>query len=367
MTSPGSVAIIALIAAMFPISSPAAETAAETTAETAPQNTLIPIPFYFYTPETESGFGALTSYYFRTDGSPAARPSTLTLMFVYTTKKQASVLLGGEVYTRNGERRWRGEIAAAEFPNTFWGIGNDTPDEFEEDYTPRAFSIGLGFERRMRDVWYVGPRASAVYRTLHETEDDGALAGPAIPGTNDGWVVRLGATLSRDTRDLPVQPRTGSFQMIEADVAETWWGSDYAYTSFTASHSQFFSRGRSPVIGGRVLVRATTSTPPFDLLPQLGGDSLLRGIFEGRHRDRQLLAGQIEVRLPIWRRVGAAVFAAAGQVSPAFDRFRIDGFHASGGGGLRYMVNTGERLNIRADFGVGEGQSGFYLAIGEAF
>jgi hypothetical protein len=51
----------------------------------------------------------------------------------------------------------------------------------------------------------------------------------------------------------------------------------------------------------------------------------------------------------------------------SFDDLRWDRMHFSYGGGLRLMVQEKEKLNLRIDYGVGEGRSGVYVILKEAF
>lgn len=358
-----------LVAVFFWCGSVATVSADEVAADSAESrgNTLIPIPFYFYSPETESGFGALMSYLFRPDGTPDDRPSSLTAIFVYTTKSQASLTLEGEVYLSGGRNRLRGAVGVSEFPNTFWGVGNDTPDDLEEDYTPRGGFAQIGVERRFAGVWYVGPNIKVFYREMAKTEADGLIDTRAVSGTEDGWVTSAGATLTRDSRDDTVYPRSGTLHVAELDVADGAIGSDHAYTRIALSSAVYTTPWSTHVLAARVTAQSVTANPPFDLLPGLGGDTLLRGYYAGRYRERNMVTAQIEYRLPVWRRIGAVLFAGAGQVAHDVDAFRADGIHASGGFGLRVLVSRAEGLNLRADIGTAETGSGFYLGIGEAF
>ena len=125
----------------------------------------------------------------------------------------------------------------------------------------------------------------------------------------------------------------------------------------------------SNVLALRALGAASVATPPFDLMPQLGGDALLRGYFSGRYRDRQLMAFQAEYRFHLWWRIGGVGFIGAGQLGDVFGDFDLGSFHTNAGGGIRFLLSRAEGLNIRADWGWGLGasSSGFYLSLGEAF
>ncbi len=142
---------------------------------------------------------------------------------------------------------------------------------------------------------------------------------------------------------------------------------DNGFGAYTVDLRRYFPVARTHVVALQALGIATSGEPPFDLYPQLGGESLLRGYFQGRYRDRSLLALQGEYRLPLFWRLGAAGFVGAGQVAPRIGDFGLDRFWVSGGAGLRFLLARREGLNIRADFAFGEDSSGFYLSIGEAF
>jgi hypothetical protein len=122
------------------------------------------------------------------------------------------------------------------------------------------------------------------------------------------------------------------------------------------------------VLAYQAIARATTGDPPFQLLPAIGGQNLLRGVYDGRYRDRYALAGQAEYRAHLWWRFGAVAFLGAGQVARRGGDFRIDGLHPTGGGGLRFTLDPRERMNLRVDYGMGQGgTSGLYITVGEAF
>lgn len=343
---------------------------AEQDSASTPGNTLVPLPVLFYMPETGVGFGGLVTYYFRTSGGGVEeRPSSVTPILVYTAKKQVIALFEGEVYL--SEERYRIDLEAGYslFPTKFWGVGNQTPEAAEEDYTPRTVNVAVTLQRRAGHAWYVGGTVRVGYRALVEVEEDGLLDRASLPGTNDGRVVGLGLRVTRDTRDNLVYPRSGSFHQFGGSWYSSDLGSSYDYGSFSLDLRKYLSVVATHVVAFRGLAMASASQPPFDLMPQLGGDVLLRGYFGGRYRDRQLLAFQGEYRTPIWWRVGLVGFAGAGQVADSWGELELGDFHANAGVGVRFQLSRTEGLNIRADYGWGldAGTTGFYLSVGEAF
>jgi outer membrane protein assembly factor BamA len=106
---------------------------------------------------------------------------------------------------------------------------------------------------------------------------------------------------------------------------------------------------------------------PFHKLAALGGQSMMRGYYEGRYLGNKLLAGQVEYRIPIYWRFGAVAFAGAGDVASTMSRFNLHDLKPSYGFGIRYVFNPDEKLSLRLDFGFGRNTSGVYITAAEAF
>lgn len=329
---------------------------------------LIPLPVIFYQPETGLGFGVtLINYYRVTPGDTISPPSSLSLVGIYTTKNQLILAAWSDMFL--AEDRWRisSAVSYSKFPTKYWGIGNDTPDSAEEDYTPKALTLKLWPQKKIGTGWYAGLAANIIDRSISEVSDGGLIDSGLAPGVRDEQALGLGASLIRDSRDNRVYPRRGSYHKLLVDLfADVWFG-DSGFGVYTLDLRKYFPVARTHVLALQALGIATSGEPPFDLYPQLGGESLLRGYFQGRYRDRNLLALQGEYRLPLFWRFGAAGFVGVGQVAPDIGGFGLDRFWVAGGAGLRFLLAKREGLNIRADFAFGEGSSGFYLSLGEAF
>lgn len=329
---------------------------------------LIPLPVIFYQPETGLGFGLTAINYYRmTPGDTISPPSSMTLVGIYTTKNQLILAVWSDMFL--DEDRWRisSAVSYSQFPTKYWGIGNDTPDSAEEDYTPKALTLRLWPQKRIGTGWYAGLAANIIDRRITEVSDDGLIDTGLAPGVKDEQALGLGGSLIRDSRDNTVYPRRGSYHKLLVDLfADVWFG-DNGFGVYTLDLRKYFPVARTHVLALQALGIATSGEPPFDLYPQLGGESLLRGYFQGRYRDRSLLALQGEYRLPLFGRFGAAGFVGFGQVAPDISEFGFDRFWVAGGAGLRFLLAKREGLNIRADFAIGQGSSGFYLSLGEAF
>jgi outer membrane protein assembly factor BamA len=350
------------------------ETAGESTHATqadsasSPGTSIIPFPFVFYTPETKVGFGGTLITMFRlSQGGGQDQPSSLSPIFVYTQKKQIVAMVETELFFGEGRYRLNADLGYSKFPNTIWGIGNDTPDELEEDYTPRLISANVQFQRRVAPGWYVGGRIEFAQRKLVETDSTGLLQAGLLPGTEDGRILSGGLLITWDTRDNTVNPRSGGYRQLRASINDSAVGSDYDFSSYSLDVRQYVSLAPGHVLALRGLGQASVGTQPFDVLPQLGGEELLRGYYGGRYRDRNLVALQGEYRAHVWKRFGIIGFVSAGRVSHRLSEMDLTGIKPAAGFGLRFLLAPDEGLNLRADWGFGNGSSGFYLGMGEVF
>jgi hypothetical protein len=372
---------VAILTALLFASAPelahgqARDTLASDTAAVEPdgRTSLIPLPVVFYQPETGVGFGLSGVYLFHLgragDSEERRLPSAVSAIGIYTTKSQIIVAVQTELYPASGSYRFIGELSFSKFPTKVWGIGNDTPDELEEDYTPVSFNLTLEAQHRLRRGWYAGITTQFAYRELKEVLNGGLIDSGMIPGTEDGRVVGAGLLLLRDTRESTWYPRSSSFHQIRAMLFDGAIGSDYDYFTVTIDLRRYMAVFKSHVLALRALGNGIGGDPPFDILPQLGGDALLRGYYQGRFRDKDLLAFQAEYRAPVWWKLGAVAFASAGQVAPDLGGLRVDAFHPAAGFGFRFLIQEAEGVQIRADFawGFDVESSGFYINIGEAF
>ena len=190
-----------------------------------------------------------------------------------------------------------------------------------------------------------------------------------VVDSDDGRIIGAGLLVTRDTRNNAVYPSAGSYHQLRVTLYDGLFQSNYGFGSYSLDLRTYMAPVQRHVLAIRAVGQSTSGTASFDVLPQLGGDALLRGYFQGRFRDRHLLAGQLEYRAPVWWRLGVVGFVSGGQVASAFDGFTWGGFKASAGGGLRFLLDPQSGLNIRADYGwaFDIGTGGFYLNVGEAF
>lgn len=101
------------------------------------------------------------------------------------------------------------------------------------------------------------------------------------------------------------------------------------------------------------------------MLAQVGGPNRMRGYFEGRYRDKNIIEAQIELRQHLWRRNGAVLWVGAANVFPAFKDMRWRQTLWNFGVGYRWAFKQG--VNVRLDLGFTKNGLGFAFNINEAF
>jgi outer membrane protein assembly factor BamA len=332
------------------------------------RNYFVPVPVIYYTPETKLAFGVSGAYIYRTDpGDLESRPSTLGGIAIYTTRNQIITALGFDHYFDRDRQQLEGVVAYQKFPDDFYGIGNDTPADDPDDYTDEAAAINLDYVRVIRGDWRAGGGFLFGTSSITGVDPGDLLDGDIVPGSGGGQVLGAGILARYDSRDKVGYPVSGAFHQLAWRVHGEVLGADFAFNQTTADLRQYLPLGGKRVVAIRALGMANGGTVPFQMLPALGGDQLMRGYYAGRFRERQLLASQVEYRSYVWKRLGFAAFGAVGQVAHDWSDMRLDDFRFSYGLGLRFLLISQEGMNLRADFGFGEDQSAFYIGFSEAF
>jgi hypothetical protein len=328
----------------------------------------VPLPVIAYAPETSLMLGAASVFTFhlktppaRADGQRVKR-SSLMVVAAATFKAQYLFEVRPNLYFDGDDWQLWGTQEALWFPRTFWGIGNDTPDDAEEDYTEQQFGSQLGLNRRVISSFRAGLETEVHHLRFAQVETGGLIDTDAVPGSDGGWLVGLGPVLLWDGRDTDFSARRGGRYELRSVFFTSALGSDYSFAFLLLDLRQFFPLPYGHVLATQLYGKLVTEGAPFASLTMLGGSLRLRGFYEGRYRDRQLVTGQVEYRLPVFWRFGAAAFVAAGDVAPAMDAFDLREFKLAGGGGLRFEVEPRERVNVRLDGAVtSHGDVGVYL------
>ena len=347
-------------------SSPDQAASGVSTAEPTPERSgwLYILPVVAYSPETKFAFGGSAGRFYRFGDDPSVRPTTTTPLALVTTEGQ--VILGLFTDAWWDANRWHlvSNLGFSKFPTQFYGVGDATPESAEEDFTPSTTTLLLEAKRQLAGGFYLGGILDVRHTSIADVEAGGLLDTGDFYGADGGTAVGVGVSAAWDTRDAVFYPTRGWWHRVAATRYLDVLGGDHVYTWLDASAARYWSLGGSRVLAARVSGSFISGgRAPFNHLNRL----MLRGYFEERYLENHVVRAQLEYRTGLWKRLGAVVFAGAGELASTMDRLRLDEALPVGGFGLRFNVRGDETANLRLDFGFGDGQRGVYVRFGEAF
>jgi hypothetical protein len=330
-------------------------------------------PTLAYAPETswEIGFSPLYVYYANQDTTN--RLSEVNGFAFVTLQNQYGLWLDNANYTQGNQWFFLGRVRIQSFPLFYHGIGSDTP----ERYTARVDANQVWIkERVLRQFFpnvFFGPefdfqRMSNV-RFVPAQESAPLELPPGYEGSNN---FGIGLGLVYDDRHNVLNVRDGNFSELAVIRYNPFWNSNFNFTTVISDTRIYRPITDNTVWANQLFGQFNWGTVPFNQLSLMGGESLMRGYYTGRYRDQNQVAFQSEIRfLPIpmgfSKRLGAAVFAGAGQVFPNSRNFALSNFEWSAGTGIRFLLFPKKDIFTRLDFAMTREGSGFYFFIGEAF
>ena len=338
----------------------------------------IPVPVFSYSEETGMLFGITKFNDFNIgDTLPSSvgktQPSMVSALVYYTQKKQFKINVETDLMFHQNKQNLKARATYLNFPLLFFGVGNDTKIEDGVSVLYEDVQFAGSFSQRIHKNIYAGPS----YKYLNslrveytDSTDDSPIIDSVDISENIGLTSGLGAVFTYEGRDNRLNAFKGSYVKIEVEFFEKWVGSDFEYIRMFIDMRKYVPllKNNKLILAGQILGEFVTDGANIQGLPNIGGpDWGSRGIYYGRFRDESSLAGNLELRFPLFWIFGGTVFGGVGQVQPTLANFTWSGNHYILGGGLRLMVSSKNRVNLRFDFGISKDDTAFIIAFGEAF
>lgn len=334
------------------------------------RNTLI-LPLVARSIETDWSVGAAGSFTFRFNQSDTTtRTSNTQALLLYSLRKQFIAAINGTAYLPSERYILNYQLSYSYFPDKFWGLGKNAPDKNEEAYIFKQYYTYLHFQRKLRNRYFVGLLYEYQRLLTVDYQAGGLFDKLAVPGRYPYHISGAGLSLTFDSRNNAFAPDRGSFFQVYFNHFTPAFGSDFRYTNYVVDVRRFV-----PLYGKQVLALEAYSffnsgNVPLRSLATFGGANSMRGFYDGRYRSKNQVVVQAEYRVPLFWRLGAVGFAGIGNVGDSISDVNFRNLKYSYGGGLRVALNRRERLNLRIDYGWGQGEStsnGLYFQLGEAF
>ena len=268
----------------------------------------------------------------------------------------------------------------------YFGIGNETPDYNESTYVKdqAAFvaSLGYNFTGELQLAWGTRWRRVDVRPgVLSGIPSIGTLY-PDVNGLGNEHALEQTLTLTYDTRDSPVIPRSGARYLFYGGFASRSLGSSVAYSFFGADARCYFPFGERLTLALHAAARYMPSAEeaPFWALSSLGGDRSvpndrepLRSDGADRYVDENVVATGAELRARV------AGFDAFGtrvslELAPFIDAGKV---FSNGPGSVLSDMHTAVGMGVRGvaspyvvgyvDVGYGRGKAVVFSGINYPF
>ena len=326
-------------------------------------------PYAFFSPETALAFGAGGIYVFYTAKDSIMNPSKIGFGGYYSTLKNYKISVNPALYFFKNTLFVRAPVSYGFFTDKFWGQGDSTPDIGNEAYTNQVFAATLYIQSP--PLFANADRSGLVVdfnnTEIIDREENEILTDSTLVGVDGGSILGIGIDLTWENRDNIFFPNSGGYQYFRFSYYPTL-SSNYKFVDIELDVRKYWAIKKDHVFAANFYLNAVSGEVPFYKLPALGGSKRMRGYFYGRYRDNFYAMLQGEYRQYFWRRWGFVAFAGVGNVASEIIEYDFGTLKYNFGAGLRFQFNQEQKINLRADIGIGpDGNMGVYFGIEEAF
>ena len=321
----------------------------------------------FYDKTSGLGIGICGSgLYHLQPSNPSLPHSDISLTVRATTKGMFSLDAEGRNYLPNDRFRADYEVELTTFRNEFWGLGyaqNDVDAHSSFFTRNQVFATG-SFLVRLAPRLYLGPSLyySLYYADKRDARADSLLGDRPRHTSTPG----LGLTLRYDSRDHALEPRHGMYFNLEQRIQPSCLGNKRTFTTTEMEWRAFTPLWKGCILGGEIHALVNCGKDiPWTEYAYVGGNQRMRGYYEARYMDRNVVEAQVELRQHIKGRSGVVAWAGFANVFRDTHSWQFRQTLPNGGFGYRWRFKPG--VNVRLDLGFTRNGPSFIFAINEAF
>ena len=317
-----------------------------------------------YSAATSAGLGGTASGLYSWNRSDPTLPkSNISIYANASITGMLALGLRGNNFLPCNRNRFNYTLAVYTLPGKFWGIGydNGANDANKCDYNRVRLFFKTDFLFRVSDAIYVGPVLDFEWVNGYGFEN------PALLNGQDKTVLNYGAGInfSYDTRDFVLNAYRGNYFRVEQMFYPSAFGNDYAFSYTDLTYCGYRMVWKGGVLAMELHALFNYGDVPWTMMAQVGVLGRMRGYYEGRYRDKNIMEGQVELRQRIKGRHGVAIWAGMANVFSNFDHIYYKQILPNMGVGYRWEFK--KRVNIRLDFGLTRDEPNFTFNINEAF
>lgn len=319
----------------------------------------------YYTSDIGVGIGLVASGLYGTGVADSViPPSNIGIFGKVSTKGFATIGIDGTHISPTDSYRVTYLTEFFADPSDYWGIGYEMGNNSANESSMKRIGIKANgaILFHMGSNLYIGPMIALDYIHAFEIERHYLLDGMR----STTWSYGAGVTLSYDSRDVLTNPHKGFYAAVTQCFRPKFIGNKYAFSSTDIQFDYYRSLWGGAILACDVRAKFNFGNPSWHMMAQTGGSHFMRGYYEGRYRDKHMMAAQIELRQHVWRRNGIVVWGGVATVFNHLDNVMFSRLLPNVGIGYRWEFK--KDVNVRFDIGFGKsGQKGFMFGINEAF
>ncbi len=318
-----------------------------------------------YSKTRSVGIALMAAGQYRLDRTDSITPpSNLSLYGTVSLTGFYSVGVEGKTFLRHNQGYFDYDVAFSSQPTDFWGVGyHAATHNATSSYIRKQVLIDGAYLYPIARHFYIGALAN-----FNFTRGKDFTYPEYIPkGERHSYVVTgVGVSIEYDSRDVITNPTRGGFVMLREKIYPKVLGNCGGTLWESVFQADYYQKlWRSGVLAFDLYAELHSEGTPWFMLSRLGNSYRMRGYYEGRYIDNNMILLQIELRQRIWHRLGCVVWGGAGNLFDDFRRFDWSHTLPNYGLGLRWEFKKG--VNVRLDYGFGRKTHGLVLNINEAF
>ncbi len=327
------------------------------------------LPIIYYTPETKWVFGAGAVSTFKLGDNPEITyESQASLGAAYSLLKQTLLFGNWRIFSSANTNLYAGEVGWYDYVFFFYGIGAQVQASDQEVFSAKLPRIRFDYARQIKTNLFLGGKYAYDNFELDSFDPDGQLISGDFRGSEGGKISGIGPWLVYDSRDNQLYPTSGYYGELSFQRFDRAIGGNFDYNRLFVDLRKIFPTGKNQILVGNLYSEFSSSGVPFFGLPMMGGNKRMRGLLEGKFRDRNMLLLQGEYRWKFLPRWGAVAFTGAGNVFSKENDFKLNETKITYGLGGRFQLSKKKKLNLRLDLAHSPGEDlKFYFTFGEAF
>ena len=317
-----------------------------------------------YTATTSLGLGIAASGLYSWDRSdPTLQKSNVSLYGNASIAGMLSIGVRGNNFFAHDRFRLNYQTYVYTFPSYIWGIGYDQGCDGANKsmYNRVKFQFRPDFQYRIFKHTYLGLVGDISLVNSYDFERPELIQGQDQRIRSYG----LGLTLIYDSRDFVLNAYRGNYFRLEQMSYPAGMGNRYPFSYTDLTYSAYRQVWKGGVMAMELHGLLNYGNVPWTMLAQVGTMNRMRGYYEGRYRDRNILEGQVELRQHLKGRSGMVAWIGFANVFHNFDNIWLRETLPNYGVGYRWEFK--KRVNVRLDLGFTKDSPNVSFNINEAF